>query len=64
MTASGHLFSAAFFNVLKSSSVIFTFTCTVRFMPLCIVDLGSLNNVTNSIIGTQRAQSRRALDQR
>jgi integrase len=32
ITASGHRFSAALRSSPKSSSVIFTFTCTVRFM--------------------------------
>jgi len=33
ITASGHFFSAAFLRNSKSSCVILTFTCTVRFMP-------------------------------
>jgi len=53
VTASGHRFSAAFRNIAKSSSVIFTFTWTVRFMPPCIEDLSLSNKGTRSTISTR-----------
>ena len=52
ITASGQRFSAAFRNMAKSSSVIFTFTWTVLFMPSCIKDFPLLNNVSKRTIRT------------
>lgn len=52
ITASGQRFSAAFLSSSASSWVIFTFTCTVRFMPSCISAFRFPRNVTMGTLRT------------
>ena len=50
MTASGQSFSAACRNSAKSSALIFTFTCTVRFPLGCMPHVSSLVPVLATIL--------------
>ena len=63
MTASGQRFSEAFWNNSASSCVIFTFTCTVRFIPSCMSDPRTGDNVTNSTVSTLPCYDRRVFQE-
>ena len=53
ITASGQRFSAALRSLSKSSWVIFTFTCTTRFMRICMKDFQLTGNDTFGTVSTQ-----------
>lgn len=54
MTASGQRLSAALFSKSKSSCVIFTLTCTVRFIPPVSGNKENLSNVTKGTKSTSK----------